>query len=153
MSPLNDDKPRNVMSDDERATVGERYRRKRDTDYPKTSKLGALEALLARIPVLWKALTLVSAIFFAGVAGHAYLINYTKKYATHEDLAKHAVKEAELREQVRILRESDAIRSADIASIKSDTAAVREDIRTLLQHMLGNPPTRSMSTTGKVKTP
>lgn len=149
MSPMNDDKPRRAMSDDERATVGEKYRQKRDTDPPKP---GSIEAFLARIPTAWKILTCIAAIFIAGVMGHAYLIDYTKKYATHEDLAKHTVKESELREQIRILRESDATRSADIASIKSDTAAVREDIRTLLQYMLGNPPIRA-TVPGKVKAP
>jgi hypothetical protein len=153
MPPMNDDKPRHVMSDDERATVGEKYRHKRETDPPKVPKPGSFEALLARIPTTWKALTLITAIFLAGVAGHAYLINYTKRYATHEDLAKHTVKEAELREQIRILRENDAARTADIASIKSDTAAVREDIRTLLQYMLGNPPSRAAQAPGKVKAP
>jgi hypothetical protein len=153
MPPMNDDKPRHQMSDDERATVGEKYRKRRDTDPEKASKPGPLEAFFTRIPTAWKLLTCIAAIFLAGVMGHAYLINYTKKYATHDDLAKHTAKEVELREQIRILRESDATRSADIASIKSDTAAVREDIRTLLQYMLGNPPVRTPAAPGKVKTP
>lgn len=153
MPPMNEEKTRQSMSDDERATVGEKYRKKSDTTPPKTPKPGSIEALLARIPTTWKALVLIAGIFLAGVSGHAYLINYTKKYATHEDLAKHTIKEAELREQIRILRENDAARTADIASIKSDTAAVREDIRTLLQYMLGNPPIRTAPAPGKVKVP
>jgi hypothetical protein len=97
----------------------------------------------------WKALTLICAIFVAGVGGHAYIINYTKKYVTHEELSAHSQLEADMREQIRVLRESDAARTADIAAIKSDTAAVREDIRTLLQTMLQNPPPRTAPVKGK----
>jgi len=112
-----------------------------------------LEALFARIPPTWKALTLIAAIFISGVAGHSYMVDYTEKYATHDDLHKHTLKEVELREQIRVLRESDAARSADVASIKMDTAAVREDIRTLLQYMLNNPPARSAQVPKKGRTP
>jgi hypothetical protein len=159
MPPVKDDKDRRFfMDDDERAMIGQRARKPQleeppEAGDPKKPKPGSLEALLARIPMTWKVLTLIAAIFTAGVMGHAYLINYTKKYATHDDLAKHTVKEAEMREQIRILRESDAARAADIASIKSDTAAVREDIRTLLQYMLSNPPARNVPTFGKGKGP
>lgn len=153
--PSMSDNDRRIMSDDERATVGQKYRRKPDSEPPPNKKPSALEAFLARIPVTWKALTLISAIFLAGVGGHSYIINYTKKYVTHDELAAHSQLEADMWEQIRILRETDAARSADIAAIKSDTAAVREDIRSLLQYMLQNPPPRASTTTatGKGKRP
>ena len=147
--PSISDNDRRIMSDDERATVGQKYRKKPDSEPPPDKKPSPLEALLSRIPVTWKALTLICAIFIAGVGGHAYIINYTKKYVTHEELSAHSQLEADMREQIRVLRESDAARTADIAAIKSDTAAVREDIRTLLQTMLQNPPPRTAPVKGK----
>lgn len=143
MSPV-DEKDRYVMSDDERATIGRRP--------PAKIAKGGLVGFLLKIPTAWKVLTVIAAVFAAGVAGHAYIVDYTAKYATREDLRKHVDNEAEIRDQIRILRESDAARSADIASIKTDTAAVREDIRTLLQYMLSNPPARN-GTSRKGKSP
>src|SRR5574343_199768 len=148
MSSLSDN-DRRIMSDDERATVGQKYRKKPDSDPPPGKKPSPIESLLSRIPSAWKLLTVICAIFVAGVGGHAYIINYTKKYVTHEELSAHSQLEADMREQIRVLRESDAARTADIAAIKSDTAAVREDIRTLLQTMLQNPPPRTAPVKGK----
>ena len=93
----------------------------------------------SRVPTTWKALTLIAAIFVSGVA----LAGYTKKFATHDDVTQQALRSTELQNQIRVLRDSDVGQTADIASIKNDTTAIREDVRTLLQVMLGRPVPKS----------
>lgn len=144
---MNDDKKPYVMDDDARATIGRDTRSPVPPNRPRrdsaeNKKPTKFDELLARVPTTWKALTLIAAIFVTGVAGHSYVVEYTKRYATKDDLANHIKHDTEMREQVRALREADATRAADISAIKADTAAVREDIRTLLQFMLNNPPAR-----------
>ncbi len=91
-----------------------------------------------RIPAVWKVLTLIAGFIGVGAASHAYL----DRYLTKDEMTKHTAAEAEVREQIRQLREADARRAADIAAIKELAADMRDDVKRLLQHMLRYPPPR-----------
>lgn len=106
-------------------------------------KQGFFIKFFNRIPTVWKVITIIAAIFSAGAAGHSYLNAYTARYATREDLAAHTVTLDMMKKEIEAMQRSDIARSADILSIKADTAAVREDMRTILQHILATPPVRT----------
>jgi hypothetical protein len=92
----------------------------------------------SRVPVVWKMLTLIAGFISFGAASHAYF----DRYVTKNEMAKHLTQEAELRDQIRQLREADTARARDIAAIKELAANTRDDVKRLLQYMLENPPPR-----------
>ena len=91
-----------------------------------------------RIPMVWKVLTLIAGFIGVGAASHAYF----DRYLTKDEMTKHAAAEAEVREQIRQLREADTKRAADIAAIKELVVDTRDDVKRMLQHMLRYPPPR-----------
>lgn len=89
---------------------------------------------------------MIGAIASAGALGHAYF----ERFVTQDELRTRALlRDAEidsLRREVNRLSDTSTQHATDISSIRGDVSATREDVRTLLTHMLANPPTRGGKT-------
>ena len=131
--------PKKQVEDALLANAGSGRKRRKSLPWPLNPEFWT------KIPTVWKVLTVVAAIFVSGATGYAYLRAYTDKYATKEDLKAQSQEISNLKEGIRLLREAAAKREGDLAAAKSDMASMREDVRTLLQHMLANPPPRPRS--------
>jgi hypothetical protein len=103
-------------------------------------KMGvAKESFWHRIHTVWKALLVIGAIMFAGVAGREYL----DRYATKEDLRSHTTfcdtGSKDAHEDVRRLENQVIAVGKDVENTLKEMEHVRADIRDLLAHRLANP--------------
>jgi sensor c-di-GMP phosphodiesterase-like protein len=102
--------------------------------------------LLERVPIVWKALGVVVAIFLAGVTATSYINAKSEAYVLRSSYdseeAAAAADRSSMHEQIRLLQASDAATDASIRAIEADTASMRDDVRHLLDSMLANPPPR-----------
>lgn len=81
------------------------------------------------------------AIVFFGSMGGALAIK-AQEYVTHAELAQDRIAAGKLRDKIDRAIETSAILSERIGSIQTSNQAIREDLKTLLQVVLENPPGR-----------
>lgn len=109
---------------------------------PRRRKRGTLGSIWGKIPTAWKMAGAIVSFVGLGASGYAY----AERFATRADVE---ASDSDLRKEIRLLREGGAGQAAEIAVVRAEVAAVRanvaatgEDVRTLLGHILANPPSR-----------
>ena len=102
----------------------------------------APESFWDRIPVIWKVIAAICAIAAGGFGVGVAWQSKAAGFATKVELAEHVKSDQPLRDLVRQLKETDVQRAEAISAIKADTTETKQDVRTLLKHMLDNPSPR-----------
>jgi serine protease inhibitor ecotin len=88
--------------------------------------------------VTWKAISVIVAVAVA--ASSAAL--YAQRYVTTDDLAPYRAADRALQDQVLRLERDGAATAASIEAIRRASEDTRDDVRSLLRHLLENPPGR-----------
>lgn len=73
--------------------------------------------------------------------GFAFAI-YMNQYATLSDISKRHKDDELIRTEIQSLKERDAEFKSALEAIQKSSTETRDDIKTLLQHVLSNPPKR-----------
>lgn len=93
-------------------------------------------AIWKKMSVLGKAIAIAIALLGAGASGYRYL----DRYAVKDDLTALRKADDDLREQLRTLSNITASNASSVEATQEAVKSVRDDMRTLLQHVLANPP-------------
>lgn len=112
------------------------------TEPIRRAKRDSASDVLARIPAVWKLLVAVMGLIGLGASGYAYAGRFATRATMDEQVT-------DIRRELRTLREVVAGREIEVAVVRTEVAATRaeitavaEDVRTLLGHVLANPPRR-----------
>lgn len=93
-------------------------------------------AIWKKMSILWKTVITMSALIAAGASGHAYL----NSFDTRDDVASLRKADDELRIEIRALSDLTKSNTNSVRAVEQTAKEMREDVRTLLQHMLERPP-------------
>lgn len=96
-------------------------------------------AIWKKMSVLGKSIAVAIALLGAGASGYGYM----DRYAMKDDLAALRKADDDLSEQLRTLSNIAASNASSVQATQEAVKGVREDVRTLLQHMLARPPRRA----------
>lgn len=106
-----------------------------DEQLPKRRKRESLAARAERFVGAHKVIMAAIALIGIGAGGAIYM----QRYATVEDVSSRHQRDGWAIDQIQNLKESDAELRSAIKAIQESSSETRDDMKTLLQHVLANP--------------
>ena len=91
-----------------------------------------------KMSTLWKTITLMAVLLGAGWSGALYV----KSFDLRDDVAGLKESDRQIRDELRAIGDLAKSNAASVRAVEQTAKEMREDVRTLLQHMLENPPGR-----------